>query len=53
MRIEERLLAARVIEKMQTILVRERANTRMRDFYDICVLVEMYTDEIKTEFFYF
>lgn len=34
-------------EKLQTILVRERANTKMRDFYDIYVLVEMYADEIK------
>lgn len=38
-------------EKLQTILVRERANTRMRDFYDICVLVEMYVDEINEEDF--
>ena len=38
-------------EKLQTILVRERANTRMRDFYDICVLVEMYTGKIKVEDF--
>lgn len=38
-------------EKLQTILVRERANTRMRDFYDICVLVEMYAREIKAEDF--
>ncbi len=38
-------------EKLQTILVRERANTRMRDFYDICVLVEMYVGEIKVEDF--
>jgi len=38
-------------EKIQTILVRERANTRMRDFYDICVLVEMYAGEIKEEDF--
>lgn len=34
-------------EKLQTILVRERANTRMRDFYDICVLVEMYAENIR------
>lgn len=38
-------------EKLQTILVRERANTRMRDFYDICVLVEMYAGEIKVDDF--
>ena len=38
-------------EKLQTILVRERANTRMRDFYDICVLVEMYAGKIKVEDF--
>lgn len=29
-------------EKLQTILVRERANTRMRDFYDIYTLMDMY-----------
>ena len=34
-------------EKLQTILVRERANTRMRDFYDICVLAEMYDSKIN------
>ena len=38
-------------EKLQTILVRERANARMRDFYDICVLVEMYAGKIKVEDF--
>ncbi len=38
-------------EKLQTILVRERANTRMRDFYDICVLAEMYVDEIIVDDF--
>ena len=38
-------------EKIQTILVRERANTRMRDFYDICMLVEVYAGEIKEEDF--
>lgn len=39
-------------EKLQTILVRERANTRMRDYYDICVLMEMYKNEINEENFY-
>lgn len=29
-------------EKLQTILVRERANTRMRDFYDIYTLMDLY-----------
>lgn len=38
-------------EKLQTILVRERANTRMRDFYDICVLVKTYGNEIKVDDF--
>jgi predicted nucleotidyltransferase component of viral defense system len=38
-------------EKLQTILVRERANTRMRDFYDICVLVEMYSKNINVDDF--
>ena len=27
-------------EKLETIMVRAEANTRMRDFYDICVLLE-------------
>jgi predicted nucleotidyltransferase component of viral defense system len=38
-------------EKLQTILVRERANTRMRDFYDICVLVEMYRKNVNVDDF--
>ena len=38
-------------EKLQTILVREKANTRMRDFYDICVLVETYIHKIKVDNF--
>jgi len=38
-------------EKLQTILVRERANTRMRDFYDIYILEEMYFGEIKADVF--
>jgi predicted nucleotidyltransferase component of viral defense system len=38
-------------EKLQTILVRERANTRMRDFYDICVLVEMYSKNVNVDDF--
>ena len=38
-------------EKLQTILVRERANTRMRDFYDICVLTDMYANEIDVDVF--
>lgn len=29
-------------EKLQTILVRERVNTRMRDFYDIYMLMNLY-----------
>ncbi len=33
-------------EKMQTILVRGIANTRMRDFYDICEIGKMYADRI-------
>jgi predicted nucleotidyltransferase component of viral defense system len=38
-------------EKLQTILVRERANRRMRDFYDICVLVEMYRKNVNVDDF--
>lgn len=38
-------------EKVQTILARERANTRMRDFYDIYVLQEKYNSKIKTDIF--
>ena len=38
-------------EKLQTILVRERANTRMRDFYDIYILMQKYSKEIKIEEF--
>ena len=38
-------------EKLQTILVRERANTRMRDFYDIYVLLEKYNAVINTDIF--
>lgn len=38
-------------EKVQTILARERVNTRMRDFYDIYVLQEKYNSKIKTDIF--
>lgn len=38
-------------EKLQTILVRERANTRMRDYYDIYVLLEKYNDAIHVDIF--
>lgn len=33
-------------EKIQTILVRERANTRMRDFYDVYTLLNIYGQRI-------
>lgn len=33
-------------EKMQTILVRERANTRMRDYYDLYMIIVTHNDEI-------
>ena len=33
-------------EKIQTVLVRERANTRMRDFYDLYMLSKVYAHEI-------
>lgn len=38
-------------EKLQTILVRERANTRMRDFYDVYTLLKLYRHELNTELF--
>lgn len=38
-------------EKLQTILSRERANTRMRDFYDIYVLTQKYNKEIDVTIF--
>lgn len=38
-------------EKLQTILVRERANTRMRDFYDIYVLSEKYNAVLNADIF--
>lgn len=34
-------------EKLETVVSRGTANTRMRDFYDICVLLEMRGDSIK------
>lgn len=34
-------------EKLQTILVRERANTRMRDFYDVYSLMNIYSIQKK------
>ena len=39
---KETLLA----EKIQTILVRGIANTRLRDFYDVCKVMRMYADEV-------
>ena len=33
-------------EKMQTIIARGLANTRMRDFYDVCVIVRLNADKI-------
>jgi len=34
-------------EKLETIMARETANTRMRDFYDICVLSQQKTIDYK------
>lgn len=34
-------------EKLQTILARDIFNTRMRDFYDIFMLTQLYQDEIE------
>ena len=36
-------------EKMQTILARGLANTRMRDFYDIKILLTIYEKEIDAD----
>ena len=38
-------------EKLETILSRGIANTRMRDYYDLCVLNEMYGVQLKQELF--
>lgn len=38
-------------EKLQTILSRERANTRMRDFYDVYTLMNKYNKKIKVNTF--
>lgn len=36
-------------EKFQTIIVRDIANTRMRDFYDIYILLKLYRDKIDAK----
>ena len=36
-------------EKLETIMVRAEANTRMRDFYDICVLLEQDAETIDRD----
>jgi len=36
-------------EKLQTILVRDILNTRMRDFYDIYILMNIYKDTIDNQ----
>ena len=38
-------------EKLETIISRSTANTRMRDFYDVYVIMTMYKDSIDTELF--
>ena len=35
-------------EKMETIISRALTNTRMRDFYDIHILLQLYSDSIST-----
>jgi len=35
-------------EKIETIIARNITNTRMRDFYDIHVLLKIYTDQINS-----
>ena len=42
---KETLLA----EKMQTILVRGIANTRLRDFYDVYEVMKMYAEEVDKD----
>lgn len=37
-----------LVEKLQTILSRGVLNTRMRDYYDISMLLSLYKDEIDT-----
>lgn len=44
---KETLLA----EKVQTILARGIANTRLRDFYDVYGIIKMQTDEVDKELF--
>lgn len=36
-------------EKLETILARTTTNTRMRDFYDVHILLELYRQEINQE----
>ena len=38
-------------EKLETIISRSTANTRMRDFYDVYIIMTMYRDSIDTELF--
>ena len=37
-----------IAEKLETILSRSTLNCRMRDFYDIHILYEMYSQEINS-----
>ena len=38
-------------EKMETIIARDVTNTRMRDFYDIHILLKMYRERLNMEYF--
>lgn len=38
-------------EKLETILSRGIANTRMRDYYDLCILNELYGVQVKQDLF--
>ena len=38
-------------EKLETVIARDVSNTRMRDFYDIYMLLTMYESELKEEDF--
>lgn len=38
-------------EKMETMIARDVTNTRMRDFYDIHILMKLYGEKVNVEYF--
>ena len=38
-------------EKMETIIARDVSNTRMRDFYDVHILLSLYGDQVDKNYF--